>query len=140
MEIDCFIVALQQETNTCHPTSYEDSVAHHSSSALNSENLYSSTEGIPCDDEFETVESCFIPEETLIGNTLTFKRVLQHFAAYTNQKKSHLTYLLRLLKEHQPIPDYDSLPSSGQQLMSISDRDKRTMRRWPSNHNNTVTL
>jgi hypothetical protein len=39
------------------------------------------------------------------------------------QKKSHLTYLLELLKEHRPPIDYDALPSSGQQLMYIDGRD-----------------
>jgi len=41
----------------------------------------------------------------------------------TNQKKSHLTYLLQLLKEHKPLIDFDRLPSSGIQLMFIDGRD-----------------
>jgi hypothetical protein len=39
------------------------------------------------------------------------------------QKKSHLTYLLELLKEHRPPIHFDALPSSGQQLMNIHGRD-----------------
>jgi hypothetical protein len=54
---------------------------------------------------------------------LSFKRVICHWAASTMQKKSHLTYLLELLKEHRPPLDYDALPSSGQQLMYIDGRD-----------------
>jgi hypothetical protein len=45
------------------------------------------------------------------------------WAASTMQKKSHLTYLLELLKEHRPPIDFDALPSSGQQLMYIDGRD-----------------
>jgi hypothetical protein len=57
---------------------------------------------------------------------LTLKRLLQHFAAYTKQKKSSMTYLLRLLTRHQPKPDYDSLPSTGKQLMYIDGSDVPT--------------
>ncbi|KAK4021857.1 hypothetical protein OUZ56_007346 [Daphnia magna] len=40
---------------------------------------------------------------SLSSNILSFTRILQHWAASTNQKKSHLTYLLQLLKEHKPL-------------------------------------
>jgi hypothetical protein len=53
---------------------------------------------------------------------LSFKRVICHWAA-SMQKKSHLTYLLELLKEHRPPIHFDALPSSGQQLMNIHGRD-----------------
>ncbi|KAK4027348.1 hypothetical protein OUZ56_016358 [Daphnia magna] len=38
-------------------------------------------------------------------------------------KKSHLAYLLELMKEHRPQIDFDTLPSSGKQLMFIDGRD-----------------
>ncbi|KAK4028101.1 hypothetical protein OUZ56_017279 [Daphnia magna] len=57
-------------------------------------------------------------------STYSLKQLLQHFAAVTNQRKSHLSCLLRLLKDHQPEPDYVSLPSTGQQLMCIDSRDE----------------
>jgi hypothetical protein len=57
------------------------------------------------------------------SNLVSFKQILRHWAASTNQKKSHLTYLLQLLKEHKPLIDFDRLPSSGKQLMFIDGRD-----------------
>ncbi|KAK4037922.1 hypothetical protein OUZ56_029946 [Daphnia magna] len=54
---------------------------------------------------------------------LSFKRILCNWAAFTMQKKSHLTYLLELLKEHRPKIDFDTFPSSGKQLMFIDGRD-----------------
>jgi hypothetical protein len=60
---------------------------------------------------------------TTNSKPLSFKRILCHWAASTMQKKSHLTYLLQLLKEHRPPVDYDVLPSSGKQLMFIDGRD-----------------
>lgn len=57
------------------------------------------------------------------SNLVSFKQILRHWAASTNQKKSHLTYLLQLLKEHKPLIDLDRLPSSGKQLMFIDGRD-----------------
>jgi hypothetical protein len=38
-------------------------------------------------------------------------------------QKSHMTYLLKLLIEYQPLPAYDSLPATGQQLLYIDGRD-----------------
>lgn len=60
---------------------------------------------------------------SLSSNILSFTRILQHWAASTNQKKSHLTYLLQLLKEHKTLIDFDTLPASGNQLMFIDGRD-----------------
>lgn len=54
---------------------------------------------------------------------ISFKRLLQHFAAVTHQKKSKMTCFLKLFKRHQPIPEYDTLPSTGQQLLQIDGRD-----------------
>lgn len=48
---------------------------------------------------------------------------MQHWAAYTHAKHSHLTYLLKLLKHYQPDPCYDSLPATGHQLLYIDGRD-----------------
>ena len=50
---------------------------------------------------------------------ITFKRILQHFAVYTKQKKSSMTYLLNLLIRHQPDPMHDTLPHTGKQLLHI---------------------
>lgn len=65
-----------------------------------------------------TVRPCF-------GNpsSLSFKRILQHWAAYTSQKKSHLSYLLQLLKHYQPVVEYTTLPNTGRALMSLDSRD-----------------
>ena len=54
---------------------------------------------------------------------LSFKRILQHFAVATGQKHSHLTMLLKLLKEHKPEPYYDTLPSTGGKLLQIDGSD-----------------
>ena len=58
-----------------------------------------------------------------IDEPITLKRLLQHYAVYTNQTKENMTYLLQLLKRHQPTPHYDLLPSSGKQLMWIDGSD-----------------
>jgi hypothetical protein len=42
---------------------------------------------------------------TEIETHLSLLRILQHFAAYTHQTKTAMTYLLRLLIRHQPLPD-----------------------------------
>lgn len=55
--------------------------------------------------------------------SLSFVTLLQHFAAYTGQKLSHMTYLLKLLKTHKPSPYYDELPNSGRELLKISCTD-----------------
>ena len=58
-----------------------------------------------------------------LEKTPSLKKILQHFAVSTHQKKSHMTYLLKLLIEYQPLPAYDSLPTTGQQLLYIDGRD-----------------
>nr|CAH0105065.1 unnamed protein product [Daphnia galeata] len=57
---------------------------------------------------------------------ITFKRLLQHFAVYTKQNKSSMTYLLNLLIRHQPDPMYDTLPHTGKQLLHIDGSDVPT--------------
>lgn len=57
---------------------------------------------------------------------ITFKRLLQHFAVYTKQKKSSMTYLLNLLIRHQPDPMYDTLPHTGKQLLHKDGSDVPT--------------
>ncbi|XP_045032088.1 uncharacterized protein LOC123474226 [Daphnia magna] len=54
---------------------------------------------------------------------LSLKTILQHYAVYTDTKLSHMTYLLGLLIFHKPLPDYDCLPSTGEQLLHIDGRD-----------------
>lgn len=55
--------------------------------------------------------------------TITFKRLLQHFAVYTNQTKEKMTYFLRLFKHFRPRLDYDDLPSTGAALLKINADD-----------------
>lgn len=73
--------------------------------------------------EFEGMPANFLCGGEYLEKTLTLKKILQHFAVSTNQKKSHMTYLLKLLIEYQPLPAYDSLPATGQQLLYIDGRD-----------------
>lgn len=54
---------------------------------------------------------------------LSLKALLRHYATYTNQKKSYITYLLHLLITHRPAPDYDSLPTTGEQLLKLESSD-----------------
>jgi hypothetical protein len=61
---------------------------------------------------------------------MTLIKLLRHFAAFTNQKQDHLTYLLTLLKLYEPVPYYSLLPSTGKELMHIDGSD------WPSLTNN----
>lgn len=58
-------------------------------------------------------------------------KLLRHFAACTNQKQSHLTYLLTLLKLYEPIPNYRLLPSTGKELMQIDGNDLPASRNEP---------
>lgn len=62
-------------------------------------------------------------QNTLSPQRLSLITVLQHFAVYTHQKQSHMTYFLKLLKTHQPLPYYDELPNSGRELLKIEDQD-----------------
>lgn len=57
------------------------------------------------------------------SKSLSFQRILQHFAVVTGQKHSHMTILLKLLKRHKPHPFYDQLPSTGEKLLEITERD-----------------
>lgn len=50
---------------------------------------------------------------------VSFTRLLQHHAVYTTQKKSHITYFLRLLHHYRPVIDYDTLPTTGEQLLRV---------------------
>lgn len=85
---------------------------HNSSSSTNRENIH---------DIFEKEES-----NEIGGNKLNLPRLLQHFAVYTNQKQDAMTYLLKLLKTHEPAPCYSFLPSTGKELLKIDGYD------WPS--------
>lgn len=55
------------------------------------------------------------------NGTLTLLELLRHFAVYTNQKQSAMTYLLTLLREHQPLPLYQELPKTGRQLLTVRE-------------------
>lgn len=57
------------------------------------------------------------------SKSLSFQTILQHFAVVTGQKHSHMTVLLKLLKHHKPDPLYDQLPSTGEKLLKITERD-----------------
>ena len=46
--------------------------------------------------------------------------ILRHFAVKTDQTYDSMTVLLSLLKEHQPIPDYTNLPSTGKGLLPLN--------------------
>ena len=61
--------------------------------------------------------------EEIVVKSLSFKRILQHFAALSGQKQSHLTILLQLLKQFKPDMSYDSLPNTGEELMKIDGLD-----------------
>lgn len=54
---------------------------------------------------------------------LSFVTLLQHVSVHTNQKEKHLDYFLELLHHHKPQINYDTLPSSGKQLLRIDGRD-----------------
>ena len=51
--------------------------------------------------------------------------LLQHFAVYTNQNHSDMTYLLMLLKLYEPEANYSILPNTGKELVKIDGFD------WP---------
>ncbi|KAI9556033.1 hypothetical protein GHT06_018600 [Daphnia sinensis] len=79
----------------------------------------------------------FLSDAYNVERPLTFKRLLQHFAAYTQQKKSSMTYLLQLLIRHKPTPLYDMLPSTGKQLMYIEQSDVSSFT-FPSSASSTI--
>jgi hypothetical protein len=49
--------------------------------------------------------------------------LLQHFAVYTNQNHSDMTYLLMLLKLYEPEANYSILPNTGKELVKIDGFD-----------------
>ena len=59
--------------------------------------------------------------------SITFKRLLQHFAVYTRQGRNKMLYLLKLLLDHKPEIDYDSLPRDAKCLLAIDSRDWSTL-------------
>lgn len=94
-----------------------------------------------------------IAEEKTSDNSsikkLSFIQLLRHFAVYTSMKHDHITYLLQLLKENEPVvghflkssfiyrlmstilciqvPHYSLLPNTGKSLLKVDGRD------WPGN-------
>ena len=73
----------------------------------------------------ENIHETFEEQESIEigGNKLNLPRLLQHFAVYTNQKQDAMTYLLKLLKTHEPAPCYFFLPSTGKELLKIDGYD-----------------
>ncbi|EFX70531.1 hypothetical protein DAPPUDRAFT_112645 [Daphnia pulex] len=63
--------------------------------------------------------------------TLSLLALLQHFAVYTNQNHSDLTYLLMLLKFYEPEANYSMLPNTGKELVKIDGLD------WQPNETET---
>lgn len=88
----------------------------------NSNVLSSETEDDEAD-QFEGTPVLFLNQDSILKKPLSLKKILQHFAAYTNQKRKHMTYLLRLFIHHKPAPAYEMLPTTGDQLMYIDGRD-----------------
>ncbi|KAK4003600.1 hypothetical protein OUZ56_005357 [Daphnia magna] len=83
--------------------------------------------------------SIFLSDSFNEEKPLTFKHLLQHFAAYTQQKKSSMTYLMQLLIRHRPTPLYDMLPSTGKQLMYIDGSDVPSFT-FPSSASSTIVV
>ena len=54
---------------------------------------------------------------------LDLLKILQHFAVYTGQHHKDMTYLLTLLKLHEPTPCYSMLPKTDKQLVQITGHD-----------------
>lgn len=50
---------------------------------------------------------------------------MQHFAVTTHQTKNNMSILLKLLKTHKPLVDYETLPSTGKALLVIDGNDVR---------------
>ncbi|KAK4028017.1 hypothetical protein OUZ56_017180 [Daphnia magna] len=63
------------------------------------------------------------------SEVLHHELLLRHWAAFTSQKQSDMTYLLTLLKLYEPNPTYALLPSTGKELMKIDGND------WPTSRN-----
>lgn len=87
----------------------QENVSNFDSQSLNSQNMTDSSEKPEIND--------------LWIDKLSLPRLLQHFAVYTNQKQDAMTYLLMLLKSHQPAPCYSFLPSTGKELLKIDGSD-----------------
>lgn len=58
-----------------------------------------------------------------LGEGLSLKAILLHFAVETGQTKDNMNLLLRLLKKHKPEPCFDSLPSTALGLLFVSGAD-----------------
>ncbi|KZS03094.1 Uncharacterized protein APZ42_034264 [Daphnia magna] len=115
-----------RESTTNNKSEYSKSqpVLNHTQNSSNADKQQAAKD----DEEFDAFEGTPVINLTDSSSAtnskpLSFKRILCHWAASTMQKKSHLTYSLQLLKEHRPPVDYDTLPSSGKQLMFIDGRD-----------------
>ncbi|KAK4017351.1 hypothetical protein OUZ56_032298 [Daphnia magna] len=93
----------------------------------------------PTEMEEQYSTSIFLSDSFNEEKPLTFKRLLQHFAAYTQQKKSSITYLMQLLIRHRPTPLYDMLPSTGKQLMYIDGSDVPSFT-FPSSASSTIVV
>lgn len=93
----------------------------------------------PTEMEEQYSTSIFLSDSFNEEKPLTFKRLLQHFAAYTQQKKSSMTYLMQLLIRHRPTPLYDMLPSTGKQLMYIDGSDVPSFT-FPSSASSTIVV
>lgn len=57
------------------------------------------------------------------ASKLSLLKILRHFAVYTGQKQDHMTYLLKLLKMHEPDPYYSMLPRTRKELVKIDGLD-----------------
>lgn len=75
------------------------------------------------DDETEDEEIDLRRNPDLFGDKLNMIKLLQHFAVYTNQSQKSMTYLLMLLKIHEPAPSYSLLPKTGKELVRIDSDD-----------------
>lgn len=61
-----------------------------------------------CPSDSEAVNSDCELTDGLGVKRLSLIEILRHFAVYTGLKHNHLTYLLRLLKEHQPVKKHSN--------------------------------
>lgn len=54
------------------------------------------------------------------GKLYSMLEILRHFAIKADQTYDSMIMLLSLLKEHQPLPDYTNLPSTGKGLLPLN--------------------
>ena len=54
---------------------------------------------------------------------LNFVKLLHHSAVHTNKSQKSMTYLLQLIKAHEPASSYFLLPNAGKKLARIDGRD-----------------